>query len=100
MYKCRLCREIFNSPQECRIETEYYPRPFGNGYEPYGHSQVYEGCPYCESPKFEEIEWDEEHCPFCGFEISELIGNLDIENFEYICPKCSVKITIKDGRLE
>ena len=55
MYKCNRCDAVFDSPAEQQREIEYYPRPFGNGSEPYGGG-YYDCCPCCLEEDFEEYK--------------------------------------------
>ena len=98
MYKCYRCKAVFDSPAEKMGEVDYYPRPFGNGMEPYGGGIV-DCCPCCDSEDFGEVEFDGKHCPYCDSEI-EFEENEDVDNFEKTCKKCNCDIIVVDGMLK
>lgn len=101
MYKCEQCNAVFDSPAEKVEEVDYFPRPFGNGSEPYGGG-VYECCPCCDSEDFEKIKFDGESCPFCDKEIQlDLIENIDAGGniWQYKCPHCKNEFMIRNGEL-
>lgn len=98
MYKCNHCGNVFDSPAEAEREVDYYPRPFGNGCEPYGGG-TYECCPCCGGEDFDRLEYDGENCPYCGEPID--FSNIEDENnFEYKCKECKVDIIVEDGDID
>lgn len=96
MYKCQNCRAVFEEPEEFNEEATSVPSPFGSGSCSYGGGS-WEGCPECQSPEFDEVEFDGS-CD-CGQKV------LDDEDWDFYddleceCPRCKLRFDVSMGKI-